>query len=204
MLKIASPGVPDFYQGNELWDDSLVDPDNRRPVSFAARRRALAELIAWRCERIELVRDLVRCAADGRIKLFVTWAGLSVRRRFPEAFAETSSCVPIHAEGSARDHVVAFARTSGETVLIAVVARLVARRMRGRVEPPIGAVWADTRLILPAELAALRYRDALTGAVIPIARADADAAAVGTIPLDRALAELPFARLIAEPRARAR
>ena len=193
-----------FYQGNELWDDSLVDPDNRRPVSFAARRRALAELIAWRCERIELVRDLVRCAADGRIKLFVTWAGLSVRRRFPEAFAETSSCVPIHAEGSARDHVVAFARTSGETVLIAVVARLVARRMRGRVEPPIGAVWADTRLILPAELAALRYRDALTGAVIPIARADADAAAVGTIPLDRALAELPFARLIAEPRARAR
>jgi (1->4)-alpha-D-glucan 1-alpha-D-glucosylmutase len=201
VLKIASPGVPDFYQGNELWDDSLVDPDNRRPVDFAARRRALAELAAWRGERAALVRELAASASDGRIKLFVTWAGLGVRRRFPEAFAEASGYVPISAEGSARDHVVAFARTSGETAIVAVVARLVAKRMRGRVEPPIGAVWADTRLSLPVELTASRYRDALTGAVIPAPRIHAAAA---TIALDRALAELPFALLIAEPRGPAR
>ena len=201
VLKVASPGVPDFYQGNELWDDSLVDPDNRRPVDFAARRRALAELVAWRGERIDLVRELVRTAADGRIKLFVTWASLGVRRRFSEAFTETSGYVPVPAEGSARDHVVAFARTSGGAVILAVVARLVARRMNGRVEPPTGAVWSDTRLSLPAEFAASRYRDAFTGAVIPVERrGDGEA----TIPLDRALAELPFALLVGEPRARAR
>jgi (1->4)-alpha-D-glucan 1-alpha-D-glucosylmutase len=207
VLKVASPGVPDFYQGNELWDDSLVDPDNRRPVDFAARKRALAELVAWRGERVDLVRALARRAADGRIKLFVTWAALGLRRRFPEAFGEGSGYTPIHAEGSARDHVVAFARTAGATVILAVAARLVARRLSGRIAPPIGAVWSETRLILPAELGAARYRDALTGLSIPVDGAASATASISTsisIPLDRALAELPFALLVAEPGARAR
>jgi (1->4)-alpha-D-glucan 1-alpha-D-glucosylmutase len=195
VLKIGSPGVPDFYQGNELWDDSLVDPDNRRLVDFAPRRRALDELVARRGEGVTLARELGREAADGRIKLFVTWAGLRVRRRFPEAFAEHSGYVPIQAEGEARDHVVAFARTSGATVILAVVARLVARRLGGHVAPPIGAVWADTRLVLPPQLGAARYRDAFTGVVLEVDDGDGSA----TIPLDRALAELPFALLIGEP-----
>ncbi len=199
VLKLGSPGVPDFYQGNELWDDSLVDPDNRRPVDFAPRRRALEDLLARQDEGIPLVRELCRTAADGRIKLFVTRVGLTLRRRFPEAFAATSGYLPIHAEGPGSDHLVAFARTSGGTVILVVAARLVARRMGGRLEPPIGAVWSDARLRLPASLGAARYRDALTGAVIPIVGSGARAA----LPLDRALAELPFALLVGEPAARA-
>ncbi len=195
VLKLGSPGVPDFYQGNELWDDSLVDPDNRRLVDFASRRRALDELVARRDEGVTLARELGREAADGRIKLFVTWVGLQVRRRFPEAFAERSGYVPIHAEGEARDHVVAFARTSGETVILFVVARLVARRLGGHVAPPTGAVWADTHLVLPPQLSPARYRDGFTGVVLEVDDGDGSA----TIPLDRALAELPFALLIGEP-----
>ena len=200
LLKLTSPGVPDFYQGNELWDDSLVDPDNRRLVDFAARKSALAELGARRAEGIELVRELAREAADGRIKLFVTWTGLGVRRRFPEAFSEGSGYVPLQVEGSARDHVVAFARTSGATTILVVVARLVARRMGGRAAPPVGPVWSDTRLIVPAELGASRYREQLTGAVIPVKIERGER----TIHLDRALAELPFALLVSEPAARSR
>ena len=200
VLKIASPGVPDFYQGNELWDDSLVDPDNRRPVDFATRQRALSELLARQGEGTKLARELVRTAADGRIKLFVTWAGLTLRRRFPAVFAETSGYVPIFTEGPSRDHVVAFARTGGGTVILAVAARLVAARTAGRIEPPIGAVWSDTRLILPAELGAVRYRDVITGAVIPTV--PAGSANGSALALDRALAELPVALLVGEPRSR--
>jgi (1->4)-alpha-D-glucan 1-alpha-D-glucosylmutase len=200
VLKLTSPGVPDFYQGNELWDDSLVDPDNRRLVDFGARKRALAGLAARRSEGIELVRELAREAADGRLKLFVTWTGLGVRRRFPEAFAEGSGYVPLQVEGAARDHVVAFARTSGATTIVAVVARLVARRMGGRVALPIGPVWSDARLIVPAQLGPTRYRDAFTDAVISIKNERGER----TIELDRALAELPVALLIGEPAARAR
>jgi (1->4)-alpha-D-glucan 1-alpha-D-glucosylmutase len=200
VLKLASPGVPDLYQGNELWDDSLVDPDNRRPVDFAARRRLLGELLARQGEGTKLVRELVRTAADGRIKLFVTWAGLTLRRRFPEAFAETSGYTPIFAEGPSRDHVVAFARTGGGTVILAVAARLVAVRLAGRVDPPIGAVWSDTRLLLPAELGIARYRDAITGALIaPVPVGSANGAALA---LDRVLADLPVALLVGELRAR--
>ena len=200
VLKLMAPGVPDFYQGNELWDDSLVDPDNRRRVDFAAREQALAQLVARQREGIELVRELAREAADGRIKLFVTWTGLGVRRRFPAAFAEASGYLPLPIEGSARAHFVAFARTSGATTIAVVVARHTARRMGGRLAPPIGPVWSDTRLILPAELGSSRYRDQLTGALIPVKAERAER----SIALDRALAELPFAILISEPEARAR
>ncbi len=199
VLKLGSPGVPDFYQGSELWDDSLVDPDNRRSVDFALRRRALADLLARQGEGIPLVRELVRGAADGRIKLFVTRVGLALRRRFPEAFGAASGYAPIHAEGPGQDHLVAFARTGGGAVIVVVAARLVARRMGGRLAPPVGSVWSDARLLLPAELGAARYRDALTGAVIPVLRAGGASA----LAVDRALAELPVALLVGEPSGRA-
>src|SRR3954462_15681021 len=87
VLKIASPGVPDFYQGSELWDFSLVDPDNRRPVDFDLRRRILDELRASSLSRAEQARALYAGWRDGRIKLLLTHAGLQARKAQPEVFA---------------------------------------------------------------------------------------------------------------------
>src|SRR5690606_23575335 len=92
VVKLASPGVPDFYQGNELWDLSLVDPDNRRPVDYGRRAAILDELQAAfaRSEDapVALARELLASIEDGRIKLYVTWRGLALRARHPELFRE--------------------------------------------------------------------------------------------------------------------
>src|SRR5205085_9600532 len=88
VLKIASPGVPDFYQGAELWDFSLVDPDNRRPVDYDLRRRLLDELRASSLTRAQAARDLYAKWEDGRIKLFLTHAGLQARREHARLFGE--------------------------------------------------------------------------------------------------------------------
>jgi (1->4)-alpha-D-glucan 1-alpha-D-glucosylmutase len=87
LLRIASPGIPDLYQGAELWNQTLVDPDNRRPIDFAVRSQMLSDLIAER-ERApnQLAQRLLLNYGDGRIKLFVTHTGLLARRRSPELF----------------------------------------------------------------------------------------------------------------------
>src|SRR5207253_620399 len=90
LLKLTSPGVPDIYQGQELWDFSLVDPDNRRPVDYA-KRGALLDEVRERAEGrgaelSVLVRDLTAHSTDGRIKLYVTWRTLQYRAEHPELF----------------------------------------------------------------------------------------------------------------------
>src|SRR5439155_21827535 len=103
---IASPGVPDFYQGTELWDFSLVDPDNRRPVDFELRARLLEEVRA-----LPDPRELYSKWEDGRIKMFVTHAALKARRENPELFAG-GEYAALKAEGSKAGHLCAFARRS--------------------------------------------------------------------------------------------
>jgi (1->4)-alpha-D-glucan 1-alpha-D-glucosylmutase len=116
-LKIAMPGVPDFYQGTELWDLSLVDPDNRRPVDFAARADALTELSA----RADM-RALAATWSDGRIKLALTQRLLAFRGSLAEVFAR-GDYRPLAVTGEHRDHVIAFARCYGEDAAIVVVGR---------------------------------------------------------------------------------
>jgi (1->4)-alpha-D-glucan 1-alpha-D-glucosylmutase len=114
-LKALTPGVPDFYQGTELWDLSLVDPDNRRPVDFAGRRRELAsDLSNWDV--------LARQWRDGRIKLALTQRLLRVRHEFAEIL-NRGTYEPLRVEGRHADHVVAFARTLGRRTLIVAVGR---------------------------------------------------------------------------------
>src|SRR5262249_11035905 len=113
-LKAAMPGVPDFYQGTELWDLSLVDPDNRRPVDFTARRHDL--------EAVSADRDLRALAAawrNGRIKLALTQRLLAWRRAHADIFAY-GDYRALDVGGSHRDHVIAFARTRGEEAAILV------------------------------------------------------------------------------------
>ncbi|MGO8752009.1 MAG: malto-oligosyltrehalose synthase [Thermoguttaceae bacterium] len=113
VLKLTSPGVPDIYQGQELWDFSLVDPDNRRPVDFAPRRELLAELQARVCQGAEslftLARQLAENPRDPRSKLFVTWRTLQLRRENPDLF-QHGDYVPLDVEGPRARHVCAFAR----------------------------------------------------------------------------------------------
>ena len=142
LLKLTAPGAPDFYQGTELWDLSLVDPDNRRPVDYELRRRLLDELGKGISPEEVLAR-----MDEGLPKLWLVRQGLHLRRRRPEAFGPGSTYEPLPVSGGKADHAVAFLR-GGEVA--AVVPRLVLR---------LGGDWADTALDLPEG----RWRNELTG-----------------------------------------
>jgi (1->4)-alpha-D-glucan 1-alpha-D-glucosylmutase len=153
MLKLTSPGSPDIYQGTELWDLSLVDPDNRRPVDYELRRRLLDRAANMTAEQV------MTEPAEGLPKLWLIRRVLDLRKRRPELFGEASSYAPLRAVGARAEHVVAFAR-GGEAVV--VVPRLIAR-LRGE--------WLDTSLDLPTgtwqdELTDERYE----GGAVSLAR----------------------------------
>ncbi|MFO0837726.1 MAG: hypothetical protein U1D55_04305 [Phycisphaerae bacterium] len=165
MLKIASPGVPDFYQGNDLCDFSLVDPDNRRPVDFD-RRQANLRAISGSAERdrAALLHELLRKWRDGRIKMFITRETLRARRILLHLF-ETGRYIPLETIGRHANHLLAFARQSGRAQALVVVPRCLAR-----VNPLPSAVlgrvsWDDTAVVLPNR-AADRWRDFLSANVV--------------------------------------
>jgi (1->4)-alpha-D-glucan 1-alpha-D-glucosylmutase len=176
LLKLTGPGVPDLYQGCELWDDSLVDPDNRRPIDYRRRREVLAELegrIARAGDGPErglaaLANELVGGAEDGKIKVYVTFQGLNFRRAH-EALFGRGDYLPLEATGPHRDHVCAFARCTGDEVVLVVVPRLVVRLTGGVERPPLGLeVWGKTALLLPPHLAGRDYHNVFTGeALLP-------------------------------------
>jgi (1->4)-alpha-D-glucan 1-alpha-D-glucosylmutase len=166
LLKIAAPGIPDFFQGTELWDFSLVDPDNRRLVDFARRedwlRGMLAEVESQGAAPIAAWFDAPN---DGRIKLWITAAALRLRRARRSLF-EDGAYQPLVARGKTAEHVFAFARGEGPEAVLAVAGRFFATLGAG---DPTGSAWGDGRLMLPAGtagaagLAGRRFRDALTG-----------------------------------------
>ena len=147
LLKLASPGVPDIYQGNEVWDFSLVDPDNRRPIDHKSHRRLLD-----RVEKIKSAKGmaaLVEAKEDGRIKLLVTSRLLNYRRANRVLFDE-GSYVPLEAQGKYADNIVAFARTHEDRTAIAVAPRLTTRLGKsGELTTPVGQVWSGTWLVIP-------------------------------------------------------
>jgi (1->4)-alpha-D-glucan 1-alpha-D-glucosylmutase len=166
LLKVASPGVPDIYQGTEIWDFSLVDPDNRRPVDYPLRTGLLNELMTLERRGLApLARDLLSSWGDGRIKLFVTYKALSFRRERKELFLG-GAYVPLPITGGMKEHALAFARKRGETWAIAAVPRLVTR-LAPPGEFPLGlGVWgARTAIRLPKE-APDRWRIVFTGEIL--------------------------------------
>jgi (1->4)-alpha-D-glucan 1-alpha-D-glucosylmutase len=149
LLKIASPGVPDFYQGAELWDFSLVDPDNRRPVDYARRAMLLDEIIQQESPKPKAwLKSLLDSWEDGRIKLYVTYQALRWRREWSEVFSE-GDYIPVEAEGQRKPHICAFARRHGERWALIIAPRLLTRLVRtGR--PATGKrVWGEDSLTLP-------------------------------------------------------
>ncbi|HET7854193.1 MAG TPA: malto-oligosyltrehalose synthase [Candidatus Methylomirabilis sp.] len=151
LLKITAPGVPDLYQGTELWDFSLVDPDNRRPVDFGIRARLLEDLKRRETkDPLALVSDLLARWADGRIKLFVTAKALNFRATHSELFLK-GNYLPLYARGKWKERVCAFARRSEEAWAVVAVPRLLTKLIKAGVFPLGGRVWGNGCLVLPEE-----------------------------------------------------
>jgi len=161
LLKVAAPGVPDVYQGTELWDLSFVDPDNRRPVDFDLRHRWLHDLKAAESKnRMVLLQDLLANWRDGRIKLYLLHKLLTFRRAHTELFAG-GDYIPLGAGGRWGRQICAFARRSGRAWVIAIAPRMVGELVyRGNV--PLGeAAWESGTVTLPAG-APSRWRDVIS------------------------------------------
>ena len=189
LVKITAPGVPDFYQGSELLDLNLVDPDNRRPVDWQLRRGMLDELTratAMGSDRAAFAQELMKTKEDGRGKLYVIREALACRRGHPALFNE-GEYRPLEIQGPLAEHVLGFARLGKDAVALTIVPRLLARR--GIEEPPLGlAYWGDeTRVLVPVE-AGPQLVNPLTGERLAVKR--------GTLPLARAFASFPVALLL--------
>jgi (1->4)-alpha-D-glucan 1-alpha-D-glucosylmutase len=172
LLKVASPGVPDYYQGSELWDFSLVDPDNRRPVDFDLRGRMLSA-------------EKKPSLADGGAKLHVIRRGLQVRRKHPQLF-QGARYTPLYADGGMEEKICAFSLSEKKDSVIAVAPRLFASLMGADDLSPTGQkIWRESRLVLPQG----EYTEVMTGRSI----------AGGARPVAELLADFPVALLVSRP-----
>jgi (1->4)-alpha-D-glucan 1-alpha-D-glucosylmutase len=194
LLKIASPGVPDFYQGTELWSFTLVDPDNRRQVDYELRRSMLAGLRESReRDAAALVDSLLGRPEDGRVKMYVTTRALNFRRERAELFSH-GKYEPLAARGRRAENVLAFARTRGDDACVAIAARFFTRLGVG-IEGPLSlsaGAWGDTELPLGESggVEAARWRDVFTGREFD--------ARGGALRLSEVLSPLPVALLSRE------
>ncbi len=190
LLKITSPGVPDFYQGTELWNLSLVDPDNRRPVDFSLRNQLLNRIQEQEHQdQMALIQDILKHWQDGRVKLYLTYKALHLRQMYPKLFHQ-GEYLPLYAEGQRKENLLAFARHWENTWIITAVPRLVTHL----VEPwsfPLGKeVWKKDILVLPQNAPA-RWINVLTGE--PVLSNNPDAK---HLPLSQIFNSFPVALLI--------
>jgi (1->4)-alpha-D-glucan 1-alpha-D-glucosylmutase len=197
-LKVMSPGVPDVYQSQELWDFSLVDPDNRRPVDYSLRVRLLDELQTSARQgpqrQLELTRDLASSPRDPRLKLYVTWRLLELRRQQGRLFSE-GEYVPLAVTGSAARHVCAFAwqlREAGQAMkqVVVIIPRLLAQLATAG-EPPgprplwQADTWGDTQVEFAIQSGQV-LRNLFSGSTL---------SARASIPVSSLFAEFPIAVL---------
>ena len=196
-LKIASPGVPDFYQGTELWDLSLVDPDNRRAVDYALREQALSDVTSILSlapqERTDAIRALLDGWPDGRIKMLIATAALRARHDLPALFLD-GDYIPLDTDLPVPGRLVAFARVHSDGRAAIAVAPTLSSKLTDDDHPlPIGDRWRTSRVLLPSSLAGLTFRDCVTGAEVrPATSSDAAWLFVGQV-----LSTVPVAILIA-------
>jgi len=162
LIKITAPGVPDFYQGSELWDFRLVDPDNRGSVDFEKRSLLLAEIQqASEQNRGAFVASLLDHWPDGRIKIYVTSEALTFRRAHRELFRD-GAYKPLEVSGEKKGHVCAFFRHAKDACVVAAVPRLPTGLVRPG-QPPIGRkLWTPGALLLPGK-APKKWTNVLTG-----------------------------------------
>lgn len=148
LLKITAPGVPDFYQGSELWDLRLVDPDNRGPVDFDKRAAALDEIVRGDAGG-QIAQNLIERWHDGQIKLFLIWRTLRFRQNHHEIFRD-GDFLPLQVEGNYSQNIVAFARRHGASSVLAAAPRWMSQLSATRERKKAAFDWGDTRLLLPS------------------------------------------------------
>ena len=171
LLKIGSPGVPDFYQGTELWDLNLVDPDNRRPVDFERRVAAVNDVDALLAldpeQRAVTISAWMRGWEDGRVKLLVTATGLRLRRQLSDLFLD-GTYVALQTEMTVPADAIGFARLSpdGSTAAVFIAPRLCHRLVTPEQPLPLGECWKTSRVMLPAAVRDREFQDVITGATI--------------------------------------
>ncbi len=175
LLKITSPGTPDFYQGTEIWDFSLVDPDNRRPVNFNNRKKMLEALkkkmAAYGSDLPGFVREILPEWGDGSIKLFVTFKSLNYRKENRELFTD-GAYIPLMGEGTLKNHVCAFARRGERKVVLVIVPRFLAHLSKVD-ETPLGwEVWGDSSITMPSEIVEKRFNNIFTGERVDVTGPD--------------------------------
>jgi len=208
LLKITSPGIPDFYQGTELWDFSLVDPDNRRPVDYSERPKIIEKISGEEAVNLECtVKNLFENWKDGWIKLFLTYKALNFRKTYRDLF-ETGDYLSLESTGKGLKHTCSFARHMNGRWIISAVVRLPARLIieNGktwskdrsedvefiRAEPPTGTVWGNSAIILP-EQSPDYWENVLTGEKLEAVKQDQSDRK--GMPLASALEILPVALL---------
>jgi (1->4)-alpha-D-glucan 1-alpha-D-glucosylmutase len=148
LLKMTQPGVPDFYQGCELWDFNLVDPDNRRPVDFECRRSILEKIKKDEGGSGHL-KHLWEERRNGWIKLFLIWKTLKVRRKFPHVF-EYGEYLPLRVAGRQKNSIIAFMRKKQSNWILVAVPRFLTGLIKEN-QVPAQARWDDTRILLPTK-----------------------------------------------------
>jgi (1->4)-alpha-D-glucan 1-alpha-D-glucosylmutase len=148
LIKIISPGIPDFYQGSELWDLRLVDPDNRQPVDFAKRTSMLTELTQQRNPKPSFAGELARHWQDGRIKLYAIWKALNFRRERSELLSK-GDFLELKATGPHAEYILAILRHHKRQWALLVAPRWLARAQETHALGDPGALWRETRILLP-------------------------------------------------------
>jgi (1->4)-alpha-D-glucan 1-alpha-D-glucosylmutase len=194
LVHLTAPGTPDIYQGDEMWNVALVDPDNRRPVDFATRRAALDRLDATAAsgDTAPLCADMLRTVADGRLKMHVTRTALRLRRETPALFPR-GTYTALDARGEKQQHALAFSRAAEGVTVVTAVTRLPGG-LSGPVGIPTGLAWGASEFIFPRSDAPHRWRCALTGLTVEAREAEGGAALLAR----EVFLTLPIALLIAE------
>jgi (1->4)-alpha-D-glucan 1-alpha-D-glucosylmutase len=158
-VKLCAPGVPDIYQGTELWDFSLVDPDNRRPVDFDTRQAMSVSI------REQKPETLLAEWTTGAPKLALLIAGLGLRNAHPALFAG-GNYVPLQVLGPRADHIVAFARVLEDSVVTVALPRFVVGLSAQDLPLVPAKAWGDTVVLLPEAIRRRRMHDVVTGATL--------------------------------------
>ena len=195
LLKITSPGTPDFYQGTEIWDFSLVDPDNRRPVNFDIRKEMLETLkkkmVMCGSDLPGFARELLQDWGNGCIKLYVTFRSLNYRKENRRLFME-GAYLPLQGDGELKEHMCAFARQWEGKVVLVIVPRFLTRLVKSPDEHPLGhKAWGDSWLAIPPEIPAVSFNSIFTAETIRTVERNGRTGLV----LDEVFANFPVAML---------
>ncbi len=168
LIKTLAPGVPDFYQGTELWDFTLVDPDNRGLVNYVHYQERLTELhdLKEKLNPIELIQFLFQHADNGLMKMFVTHTALHFRKTHSSLFLK-GTYRPLEAQGEQAEHICGFHRQEGKTECLAIFPRFLTQLIPDSTVLPIGeSLWGDTRIALPPDLANQPLRNVFTQEIV--------------------------------------